>query len=167
MALLLSSEPAFASDGDDAVAAVAIGIALIVIFSIIFYFLPAIIAIARGHEFKWVILGLNLAVGWTVLGWAVALVWAVWPRERALIEPFVSNPTGLSSRNAGDALGAVHYGRTRGYERERGPLGGSIGLLSDQQMAQLERLSNLHRSGALTEAEFSAHKATLLQQRSF
>lgn len=49
-------------------------IMLAVIFVV--YFLPTILAAARGHQSAGGILVLNLLLGWTLLGWIVALVWA-------------------------------------------------------------------------------------------
>src|SRR5690348_11657405 len=87
---------------------------IFVVLMIAFYFLPAIIARCRGHGYSGAIFAVNLAVGWTALGWLVALVWSVWPKERALVEPFVGNVTGSGYRNSGDAFGAADYGRERG-----------------------------------------------------
>jgi hypothetical protein len=41
------------------------------------YFLPSIIALARGKRDLTAIILLNLFLGWSVIGWIVALVWAV------------------------------------------------------------------------------------------
>ena len=41
------------------------------------YFLPAIIAITRGHLSAGAIFALNLLLGWTLLGWIVSLVWSL------------------------------------------------------------------------------------------
>lgn len=41
------------------------------------YFVPSIMAWARGHHNKGAITALNVLLGWTVLGWVVALVWAL------------------------------------------------------------------------------------------
>jgi phosphatidylserine synthase len=47
------------------------------IFSLAFYFLPAIIAALRHTHNAPGILLLNLFLGWTVIGWVVALLMAV------------------------------------------------------------------------------------------
>lgn len=50
------------------------------------YALPGIVALARGRHNQWVILGLNLLLGWTVIGWLVGLWWACSlyaPRQKA------------------------------------------------------------------------------------
>jgi len=40
------------------------------------YFVPAMVAGARGHQNTAAIFMLNLFLGWTMLGWVIALVWA-------------------------------------------------------------------------------------------
>jgi hypothetical protein len=40
------------------------------------YFLPAIVALSRGHHQQTAIVVLNLLLGWTVIGWVGAMVWA-------------------------------------------------------------------------------------------
>ena len=40
------------------------------------YFLPAIVAMMRGHRNGPAILILNLFLGWTFIGWVAALVWS-------------------------------------------------------------------------------------------
>ncbi len=47
------------------------------------YFLPSIIANARGHRDQLAIFLLNICFGWTVFGWLALLVWAfVVPHEK-------------------------------------------------------------------------------------
>jgi hypothetical protein len=43
----------------------------------VLYFLPAIIAFARGKSDAGAILVLNFLLGWTAIGWVIALVWAL------------------------------------------------------------------------------------------
>jgi T4 superinfection immunity protein len=43
---------------------------------LVLYFLPSIIALARGKRDTLAIFLLNLFLGWSVIGWIVALVWA-------------------------------------------------------------------------------------------
>ncbi len=49
---------------------------LAVVLFLLFYFLPSIVAICRGHHNAAAIAVLNLLLGWTCIGWIVALVWA-------------------------------------------------------------------------------------------
>ena len=45
------------------------------------FFLPAIIALVRGHNTLAIFL-LNFFLGWTVIGWFRALIWAVTDKPR-------------------------------------------------------------------------------------
>ena len=49
---------------------------LVVIFGVIFYFLPTIVAANRKHHSTPAIFMLNLLLGWSGLFWLIALVWA-------------------------------------------------------------------------------------------
>jgi uncharacterized membrane protein YhaH (DUF805 family) len=53
--------------------------ALVIMFGLILvaYCLPSIIAFARRHRNRWVILIINFAFGVTGLGWIIALVWSL------------------------------------------------------------------------------------------
>jgi hypothetical protein len=46
-------------------------------FGFVMYFLPSIVALARGKRDIAGIILLNCFLGWTMIGWVVALVWAV------------------------------------------------------------------------------------------
>jgi hypothetical protein len=50
---------------------------------ILLYFVPAILAMLRGHQNAGAIGMLNIFLGWTVLGWIAALVWACTQVQRA------------------------------------------------------------------------------------
>jgi hypothetical protein len=64
---------------------------LIILFCI--YFLPAFIALKRGHLNSGAIFALNLLLGWTLLGWVASLVWACTAvPEKALAQP-VDSPS--------------------------------------------------------------------------
>ena len=59
------------------------GVILLLLVGLAFYFVPAIVAFARGHHQRFAILILNIFAGWTFLGWLGALVWAcIAERER-------------------------------------------------------------------------------------
>ncbi len=45
-------------------------------FAVVLYFIPAMVAVERGHRNTVAICVLNVLLGWTLLGWVVALVWA-------------------------------------------------------------------------------------------
>jgi hypothetical protein len=46
------------------------------LFALIFYFTPAIIASVRDHRNAVPIFLTNLLAGWTVFGWIFAFIWA-------------------------------------------------------------------------------------------
>jgi hypothetical protein len=55
---------------------------IVLLVGIVLYFIPTIIAVARGHHNAGAIAVLNILLGWTVLGWIAALVWAATAVER-------------------------------------------------------------------------------------
>lgn len=69
---------------------------LILIGSVLIYFLPTIIAVRRKHKKNEnSIILLNLLLGWTFIGWIVALIWAV--ADEAPIKPTVINQSSSSA----------------------------------------------------------------------
>ncbi|WP_338608563.1 superinfection immunity protein [Pelagibacterium nitratireducens] len=54
----------------------AFGIVLILI-SLIIYFIPTFIAFRRKHPNKWIIFLINFLLGATFIGWIVALIWSL------------------------------------------------------------------------------------------
>jgi uncharacterized membrane protein len=48
-----------------------------IIFVIILYFIPTIIAMFRRHSNSLAIGAINLLLGWTVISWVSALVWSL------------------------------------------------------------------------------------------
>jgi hypothetical protein len=44
--------------------------------ALMFYLLPAIVAVKRRHPNVWAIGILNVLLGWTLIGWVAALVWS-------------------------------------------------------------------------------------------
>ena len=46
------------------------------IAALLIYFLPTIVALARGHLSALAIFFLNLFLGWTLIGWLAALIWS-------------------------------------------------------------------------------------------
>ena len=53
-----------------------------VLVTTLVYFLPTIIALARGHHNGFAIFLTNLLLGWTLIGWVIALIWSVTASER-------------------------------------------------------------------------------------
>ncbi|WP_215844014.1 superinfection immunity protein [Acidithiobacillus montserratensis] len=50
---------------------------LAVIFGLLLYFLPTLVAIAGHHPHPYWMFSLNIALAWTILGWAVLLAWSL------------------------------------------------------------------------------------------
>ncbi len=46
-------------------------------FGFVMYFLPSIIALARGKRDLLAIVLLNFFLGWSIIGWVISLIWAV------------------------------------------------------------------------------------------
>lgn len=140
---------------------------VIALVALLVYFTPAFIAFYRGHEYRWVILGINLFGGVTVILWLLAFVWAVFPSNRTFADTVLGSATGKGERNIGDAVGASLFGVQRGYERETRERGDPYFPLSDtsndmaSRVAMLERLQGLRQNGALSEAEFEDAKHKL------
>ncbi|MFN7948399.1 MAG: superinfection immunity protein [Blastocatellia bacterium] len=62
----------------DSAAGIGFGLILVLILSsLVIYFLPAVIAILRGKQNWFAISALNFFLGWTAIGWIVALVWSL------------------------------------------------------------------------------------------
>jgi hypothetical protein len=92
-------------------------IGLIFLIFCLLYFIPFMIALFRGHSYKWVILGLNV-LGFFGITWLFAFIWAVWPKGKSLIDPIVGNVTGTGQRNSGDTIGSIDRGIVRGRHAE-------------------------------------------------
>ncbi len=50
---------------------------LLILVGIIVYFIPTIVAFARGRLNKGAIFCMNFFLGWLFIGWVIALIWAV------------------------------------------------------------------------------------------
>ena len=48
----------------------------VLILAVLVYFLPTVIALARGHHNGFAIFLTNLLLGWTFIGWLVGLIWS-------------------------------------------------------------------------------------------
>lgn len=49
----------------------------VLVLAALVYFLPTVIALARGHHNGFAIFLTNLLLGWTMIGWLIALIWSV------------------------------------------------------------------------------------------
>ena len=60
------------------------------------YFIPYIVAIAKGKENSLAILLVNGLFGWTLVGWVAALVWAVLKEKEPQPPPYVEEFTSFA-----------------------------------------------------------------------
>ena len=47
------------------------------VFALIIYFIPSIIAALRGHGSVMAIVAVNLLFGWSVIGWLWSFIWSL------------------------------------------------------------------------------------------
>lgn len=59
--------------------------------SLVFYFVPLMIAFYRDHERYTTIFLLNLFLGWTIVVWVICLIWAVFGQSRKSTASVTSN----------------------------------------------------------------------------
>jgi len=136
------------------------------------YFLPSIIG--RKKRNAAAIVWLNILGGWTGLGWLVALVWAISKEDPtvALPAPVVAAP--VATRVAAPMPTALAATRVAGPVKalaEPAPVLPAAPTPTPVPVAkpaaisvaeELERLFNLKEKGALTEQEYTMHKANIL-----
>ena len=84
-----------------------------------FYFIPTFVAFKRRHAYKLVILAINTFAIAGGVPWLVAFIWAVWPPNKSLFDQIAGNVTGKGTRNSGDTVGSIEYGRESGYLDEK------------------------------------------------
>lgn len=125
------------------------------IFLLVVYFIPTIIAVARGSAYSGVIFALNLFGGWTLVCWIAAFIWSLWPKGRSAAS------IDINLRHSG----AVDLG----FDRPQ------IYPAPSQQLAlpnrerstidELERLAHLRTVGAISLEEFQSQKMRLLENQ--
>ncbi|MFY0131235.1 superinfection immunity protein [Klebsiella aerogenes] len=67
---------------------------IVLIFAIIIYVLPGVIASSREHKNATAIWVLNIVLGWSFLGWIAALIWSFTNPGVVNLEPQVSTGGG-------------------------------------------------------------------------
>lgn len=53
------------------------------IMAMLFYFLPTVIALFRGHHNTFAIFLTNFLLGWSGLGWIIAFIWSFTAKYKA------------------------------------------------------------------------------------
>ena len=127
--------------------------AIVIIISLISYFLPTVIAMLRGKSNTFAILLLNLFLGWTFIGWIVALVWSVTSdnKPQTIV---VNNNSSIEPKNEFKTLSS------QGIKSEET---NNSNLNSHQEKIQnLKKLKQLLDDGILTPEEFLQQKNQIL-----
>ena len=127
--------------------------AIIIIISLISYFLPTVIAMLRGKSNTFAILLLNLFLGWTFIGWIVALVWSVTSdnKPQTIV---VNNNSSIEPRNEF---------KTFSSQRIKSEQTNNPNLNSHQEKIQnLKKLRQLLDDGILTQEEIVQQKNQIL-----
>ena len=75
---------------------------IVLIFAIIIYVLPGVIASSREHKNSTAIWVLNIVLGWSFLGWIAALVWSFTNHGVVKLEPQVFGVESAGSGSVGD-----------------------------------------------------------------
>ena len=142
--VVLVPTSAYAANGDSDSAYVVIGILLLLVA--IVYELPTIIAFARGHPNRWLILVLCTALAGTGIVWLGCLIWAF----KAL--HITDDPTGTNGGESGLNLLANDVHRVR----LENPLGhpSIVQTAHHDAVDKLERLKKLLDDGVIDDAQF-------------
>ena len=140
----------------DSTSALIAGVIVALVLGTVLYFLPTFIAFRRNHAYRWVIFAINMAFGVSGVGWLVALVWAVYPQEKSLADPFLGNPTGTGGRNVGHTLAEVGSARAQTEHRRRRP------EESASAIEAISKLAGLMEKGLISWADFDKKKEELL-----
>ena len=127
--------------------------AIVIVISLISYFLPTLIAMLRGKSNTFAILLLNLFLGWTFIGWIVALVWSVTSdnKPQTIV---VNNNTSIEPNNEIKTLTNTEVKSTKID---------NLNLDSHRDKIQkLQKLKQLLDDGILTHEEFVQQKTQIL-----
>lgn len=142
--LLLASTPSLAGDDVDS-GYVIIGVVLLI--GAIVYELPAIIAFARGHPNRWLILVLCTGLAGTGIVWLGCLIWAF----KAL--HISDDPAGSNGGESGLNLLANDVQRVR-LENPSIKHPSIVGPANHDAVDKLERLKRLLDDGVIDDTQF-------------
>tara|TARA_R110002110_G_scaffold88700_4_gene231078 strand:- start:4099 stop:4512 length:414 start_codon:yes stop_codon:yes gene_type:complete len=130
---------------------------LIILVGLFIFVSPTVIAFARKHPNRWLILGVNVCLGATGIVWFGCLIWA-------LQAVHLSNDDGSDGGESGLNLFANDETRVRVVGLE--PIATSFlaDVRSTDHIEKLTQLKKLRDDGALSEEEFSLLKERLLAE---
>ncbi|WP_062228437.1 superinfection immunity protein [Aureimonas frigidaquae] len=135
-----------------------LGILMITGLVIFIGFLPVFIAFLRGHPNRWPILILTVVAGATLVGWLIALIWSMNAIHRS------QGPIANGGESGLNLFANDVPARATVPEAPQPSRSDRKGAPVEAVAGQLERLTDLHQTGWLTDAEFTKAKAALLEQ---
>lgn len=127
---------------------------IIIVISLISYFLPTIIAMFRGKSNTFAILLLNLFLGWTFIGWIVALIWSVTTDNKPQTIVLNNNST-IEPKNEFMTLSS------QGSNSEQ--KNNSNLNLHQEQIRSLKKLKQLLDDEIINDQEFTQQKNQILK----
>ena len=127
--------------------------AIVIVISLISYFLPTVIAMLRGKSNTFAILLLNLFLGWTFIGWIVALVWSV-TNDNKSQTIVVNNNSSIEPKNEFKTLTSLGVN----YEQ----IDNSNLNSHQEKIKNLKKLKQLLDDGILSQEEFIEQKNQIL-----
>jgi hypothetical protein len=114
---------------------------LIGFIGVIVAFIPTYIAFGRKNPYKWIILIINIFIGWTGIGWLILLIYTLFPKKRTIVDPIL-DPTGTMSAKA--------YGdRMNDFKTH------------SNKFSSLKELYELKKTGAISDQEFQDYRNNL------
>lgn len=141
----------------------------ILLIAFCIYFMPTIIAFNRGHHYRWIIFGINTLFGLTGVGYLGAFVWAVWPKQTAVIDVVVNDPT-TNSQEDGEKIYAKMGKNVHAFNQARDAqvIITPPDLPSSDKNSyekELRILASLKEDGIITEEEFIKKKKDILDKK--
>lgn len=113
------------------------------------YLIPTIVAFRRRHPNRWIIGALNVALGGTGIVWLGCLVWACGAVHKSELE--------------GGSDGGESGLNVFANDVQKVELVGDDKLAPEDQIDQLERLKRLLDTGVITNDQFEALKARVVE----
>ena len=133
---------------------------IIMVFMLLPYFLPTIIAMIRNHRSAGGIFALNFFLGWTLIGWIASLVWALSESRTTVI---VNNTGTTYIPDTGTAYTTETQRPVHQTNPTLRPNRSNTGTANSQEkIDQLRQLKQLLDEGVLTNEEFNRQKAAIL-----
>tara|TARA_R110002110_G_scaffold106587_6_gene267154 strand:- start:1424 stop:1837 length:414 start_codon:yes stop_codon:yes gene_type:complete len=130
---------------------------LMILVGLFIFISPTVIAFARRHPNRWLILGINLCLGATGIVWFGCLIWA-------LQAAHLSDDDGSDGGESGLNIFANDETRVRVVGFESAAMSPHAEVRPADPIEKLTQLKKLRDDGALSEEEFSRLKERLLAE---